>query len=81
MKILIIIGIIAFISFSVWIAKRNGVTSEFKSKDIEISTHPDEAIDFGYKMVWIAAKTDKKERIAEILELKNIKSSNWASGI
>lgn len=81
MKILIILGIIAFIAFSVWMAKRNGVTAEYKSKEIKISTNPDEPIDFGYKMVWIAVKTDKKERIAEILELKNIQSSNWASGI
>ena len=62
MKILIILGIIAFIAFSVWIAKRNGVTAEYKSKEIKISTNPDEPIDFGYKMVWIAVKTDKKER-------------------
>lgn len=81
MKILIIIVIIAFITFSVWIAKRNGVTAENKSKDIEISTNSDVPIDFGYKMVWIAVKTDKKERIAEILQLKNIQSSNWTSGI
>ena len=81
MKILIIIGIIAFITFTVWIAKRNGVTSEYKSKEIQISTNLDEPIDFGYKTVWIAVKTDKKERIAEILELQNIKGSNWKSGI
>lgn len=81
MKILIILGIIGFIAFSVWIAKRNGVTAEYKSKEIEISTNPDDPIDFGYKIVWIAIKTDNKERIAEILELKNIQSSNWKSGI
>ncbi|HEX8017739.1 MAG TPA: hypothetical protein VF465_21105, partial [Flavobacterium sp.] len=78
MKILIILAIIAL---SVWIAKRNGVTAEFKSKDIEILTNPDEPIDFGFKTVWIAVKTDNKERLAEILELKNIQSSNWKSGI
>lgn len=81
MKILIITGIIAFITFTVWIAKRNGVTSEYKSKEIQISTNLDEPIDFGYKTVWIAVKTDKKKRIAEILELKNIEASNWKSGI
>ena len=81
MKILIILGIIAFIIFSVWIAKRNGVTAEYKSKEFEILTNPDKPIDFGYKTVWIAVKTDNKERIAEILELKNIQSSNWKSGI
>lgn len=81
MKILIILGIIAFIAFSVWLAKRNGVTTEFESKQIEFLTNPDDPIDFGYKMVWIAIKTDNKKRIAEILELKNIQTSNWKSGI
>lgn len=81
MKILVILGIIVFIALSVWIAKRNGVTAEYKSKDLEILTNPDEPIDFGFKMVWIAVKTNNKEKLAEILELKNIQSSNWKSGI
>ena len=81
MKILIILAIIAFIALSVWIAKRNGITPEYKSKDIKVLTNPDEPIDFGFKTVWIAVKTDNKERLAEILELKNIQSSNWKSGI
>lgn len=72
MKILIIIGIIAFIAFSIWYAKRNGVTAEYDSKARieEISTNIDKPIDFGYKIVWIAVKTDNKIEIANILGLK-----------
>ena len=81
MKLIIIIGIIAFSAFSVWYAKRNGVTAEYKSKQTDILTDQDEPVDFGYKMVWIAIKTDNKERISEILELKNNQASNWKSGI
>lgn len=81
MKTIIIIGIIAFIALSIWYAKRNGVTATYNSKEIEVSKNPDEPIDFGYKMVWIAIKINNKERVAAILELKNIQNSNWKSGI
>lgn len=81
MKTLIILVIIAFIALSIWYAKRNGVTAAYKSEEIEVSINPDEPIDFGYKTVWIAVKTNNKERVAAILELKNIQDSNWKSGI
>ncbi|SFT40014.1 hypothetical protein SAMN05216474_0349 [Lishizhenia tianjinensis] len=81
MKILIITGIIALIMILVWYAKKNGVTSEFKPETIKIETEKDSPIDFGYKTVWIAVKTNNKQRISEILKLKNIQPSNWKSGI
>lgn len=81
MKILIITVIIAFIAFSVWLAKRNGFSAKNESETIEISSEKDNPIDFGYKNVWIAVKTDNKKRISEVLELKNVQSSNWKSGI
>ena len=82
MKIAIILGIVAFIALCVWVAKRNGVTTEFQSnvKLGTISINLDEPIDFGYKIVWIAVKTSDKTEIANILELKNIQPSNWKSG-
>ena len=48
MKILILSGIVAFIAFSVWYAKRNGGTAEYKSEPKKILTERDKAIDFGY---------------------------------
>ncbi|MFY7937674.1 MAG: hypothetical protein ACOVOQ_09860, partial [Flavobacterium sp.] len=77
MKILIITGIIAFTTISIWIAKKN----EVKPASKKILNQQDKPIDFGYKMVWIAVKTNKKPEIAKILELKNVKPSNWKSGI
>ena len=81
MKILIITSIITFIAFSIWYAKKKGITAEYKSESKKIDIEKDKPIDFGYKTVWIAVKTDNKERIVEILGLKNIQSSNWKSGI
>jgi len=81
MKILIILGIIAFIIFSVWYAKRNGVTGEYEPKPKIILTEKDKPIDFGYKSIWIAVKTDNKSELAKILGLKNVKQANWESGI
>ena len=81
MKILIIVGIVGFVAFSIWYAKRKGITAEYESKQKEILTEPDNPIEFGYKMFWIAAKTNNKKRIAEILNLKITQPSNWESGI
>lgn len=81
MKILIIFGIVAFIAFSVWYAKRNGATAEYKSETKKILTEQDKPIDFGYKIVWIAVKTDNKSELLKILGFKTSKLSNWKSGI
>jgi hypothetical protein len=81
MKTTLIIGIIAFIALSIWFAKRKGITAEYKPKSKLILTEMDKPIGFGYKTVWIAVKTDNKQRIAEILNLKNATPSNWKSGI
>ncbi|WP_405567778.1 hypothetical protein [Polaribacter sp. Asnod6-C07] len=81
MKILIISGIVAFIALSVWYAKRNGATVEYKSEPKKILSEQDKPIDFGYKIVWIAVKTDNKSELSKILGLKNVKPSNWTSGI
>jgi hypothetical protein len=81
MKILILSGIVAFIAFSVWYAKRNGATAEYKSEPKKVLTEQDIPIDFGYKIIWIAVKTDNKSELSKILGLKNSKPSNWKSGI
>ena len=81
MKILIIFGIVAFIAFSVWYAKRNGATAEYKSETKKILTEQDKPIDFGYKIVWIAVKTDNKSELLKILGFKTSKPSNWKNGL
>lgn len=81
MKVLIISGIVAFIAFSVWSIKINGATAEYKLKPKNILAEQDKPIDFGYKIVWIAVKTDNKSELSKIIGLKNVKPSNWTSGI
>ncbi len=78
---LLLIGIITFFAFCIWYAKRNGATGKYESQIIKISTEQDEPVDFGYKIIWLAVKTGKKEELANILELKDIESANWESGI
>ncbi len=62
-KIILIIGIVIFILFSIWYAKKKGLTSSYKSnyKPIKILKKLDNPFDFGYKIVWIAVKTNKKQ--------------------
>jgi len=81
-KILLISGIVAVIAISVWIAKKN------ENKDIKedtiatvLDTVPDAPVAFGYKCMWFAVKTEDKDRVAKVLNLKNTKPSNWKSGI
>ena len=81
MKIMIISGIVIFIAFSVWYAKKKGATAEYKSEPKKILTEQDKPVDFGYKIVWIAVKTDNKSELSKILGIKNTKPSNWKSGI
>lgn len=81
MKLLILSGIVAFIAFSVWYAKRNGATAEYKSETKKVLIEQDKPIEFGYKIVWIAVKTNNKSELSKILGLKNSKPSNWKSGI
>jgi hypothetical protein len=77
MKILIITGIIALITISIWLAKK----SEIKPASEKTFDQQDNPINFGYKTVWVAVKTNDKLGISKILELKNVKPSNWKSGI
>jgi hypothetical protein len=44
-------------------------------------TNQDAPVGFGYKVMWIAVKTDNKELVAQIIGLKKTKPSNWKSGI
>lgn len=85
-KLLILVTILIILVISIWLAKRNGVSAayqpEIKEKQhIDTDTTLDSPIDFGYKTIWIAVKTSNKERLAELLNLTKIQSSNWKSGI
>lgn len=38
-------------------------------------------IGFGYKIMWIAVKTEMKEKVGEIIGLKKLQPSTWKNGI
>ncbi len=82
-KLILLTGIVIFILFSIWYAKKKGITSSYKSNSepFKILKELDSPLDFGYKTVWIAVKTNKKIALANLLKLKNIQPSNWESGI
>jgi hypothetical protein len=42
---------------------------------------PDTPVNFGFKCMWIAIRTDNKKKVAEMLHLKNISDCNWKKGI
>ncbi len=81
MKILILVGIVGFIAFSVLYVKRNRATVQYQTEPKNILTEKDTPMNFGYKIVWIAVKTGNKSELSKILGLENSKSANWKSGI
>ena len=74
------IAIIAII-YLVFTSIRKSKTENKETAISELNIQIDEPIDFGYKIVWFAIKTDNKEKIAEILNLKRTSKSNWKNGI
>jgi len=66
---LLLLSIITFFTFCIWYAKKDGATRKYQHKSIKISTELDEPIDFKFKIIWLAIKTDDKEGIANILKL------------
>lgn len=77
---LIVIAIIAAILYK---CKSTSVQTYYPSvvPSKADKTVPDSAVGFGYKCMWFAVKTDQKNRLGEILKLKNISDCNWQVGI
>jgi hypothetical protein len=75
----LIIGILFIVIMRAYANKTKNKTEnrKFEINQIEI----DSAISFGYKTSWFAVKTDNKNRIAEMLKLKNAQECNWKVGI
>ena len=44
-------------------------------------TKPDPPAAFGYRMTWIAVRSTDTARVAEVLEIEAIETSNWRTGI
>jgi hypothetical protein len=42
---------------------------------------PDNPVSFGYKCIWIAVRTNDKDKVAHMLGIKNKMACNWKYGI
>ena len=42
---------------------------------------PDRPLPFGYRMAWLAIRTDDTQRVIDVLGLDQVKASNWNSGL
>src|SRR5690606_12642656 len=80
----IIIGLIVIVFIAVTFYKKKSSAGQTYYPSTVSSTVdktvPDSAVGFGYKCMWFAVKTDNKNRLAEILKLKNISDCNWQVG-
>jgi len=60
---------------------RKGIQILLPKIKLRMSNKEDSPIPFGYKMMWIAVKTDQKEKVGALLGLKNLRPSNWKNGM
>jgi hypothetical protein len=83
MKIVIIILIVAVFGLIIYQcnAKKSNKDMGQVNNNNQLSLRVDTPISFGYKCMWIAVKTNNKEKVAEILGLKETHPENWKKGI
>lgn len=48
---------------------------------VRIDCTPDAPVSFGYKMAWLAIKTETPERVLDLLDIQNVQPANWQTGI
>jgi hypothetical protein len=81
----IIIGLIVIAIVAVTLYKKKSSSGQTYHPSTVPSTVDktvaDSAVGFGYKCMWFAVKTENKNKLAEILKLKNISDCNWQVGI
>jgi hypothetical protein len=49
--------------------------------DLSAMIEPDSPVSFGYKCIWMAVKTNDKDRVARLLGIENVMACNWKFGI
>jgi hypothetical protein len=87
MKIIIAIFIVtalitAFLFFRQEKSVKNISTTTLPNVDTtKEMTTLDSVVSFGYKCMWIVVKTNDKDKIADILKIKNRLPCNWKQGI
>jgi len=83
MKVVLLVLILAVIAYFIYfIGKNKDKTDGARYKaPAPVSLLKDTPVSFGYKCMWIAVKTSNKERVGEMLGLKNMHAANWKTGI
>ena len=51
------------------------------SSPSNLSSEPDAPVNFGYKMMWLAIRSDSTATVVEALNLREVKPANWGTGI
>ncbi len=62
--------------------KKQKLNDVLKRKPLNnIETSPDSPVPFGYKIAWLAIQSENINSVLEVLQLAEMQSANWASGI
>lgn len=92
--IIFLVGLVAFIIYDLFFKKKDQNEAKIdgdpqkvidsllhKNAELIIDATEDKPLGFGYKNMWIAVKTNDRDSLAKLLELKNVQETNWESGI
>ena len=75
-----IIALAAVILLTVCVALRL-VPGGVPIRRVAVDVAPDEPRPFGYKMAWLAIRTEDTQALADLLGLESRRAANWNSGI
>lgn len=75
-----LIGVAVLVAY--FVARRTPPTVQPRRfAPVAIDSTPDTPTSFGYKVSWLAIRTDTPESVAEALSLARLQPSNWRTGI
>lgn len=81
-SIICLVIFLGYIVFTDKIKKINFLKNFMKPKKQFLeSDNIDEPINFGYKNLWFAVRTDSKEDLANLLDIKILGKANWQNGV
>lgn len=85
-SILLTLAVAAGVTAFLLVRRRDGsgnfeVDFDEPIEPVEIDPTPDKPSPFGYKMSWLAVRSDDPARIAKLLKLEGLQSANWETGI
>jgi hypothetical protein len=73
---IVVLSIVVYRFFRKGIHTVPGVTQQ-----LEVDATPDKPVAFGYKMIWLAVKTNDTEAVVNALSLTDVQAANWQTGV